>query len=65
MSEIQTYRFQTVSKSELFHVPISDKIFCPKFEQFSSDFGHFTSLDRFRYKKKIYIKWSRLMFGLG
>ena len=43
------FGFQTVPKSELFRVPISDKIFSPKSEEFSFDLRHYTSLDCFRY----------------
>ena len=65
MSEIRTFGFQTVSKSELFCFPISDKIFNPKSERFSLDFGHFTSLDRLKYKKKIYkTVWTNVRFRL-
>ena len=60
-AEIQTYQFQTALKSELVCVPFPDislRDLCPKIKWK-------TSLDHFRFKKKLYIKRSNLVFQMG
>ena len=55
-ANVLTSENRNTLKSELFGVPISEAIFCPKSKQNCSDFGLKSSLDHFRYKKKNYLK---------